>query len=109
MIFFNASSEITNGLNIAKSLNLFEIVSIGKIVFEKNIKTDAVKTAAKIVVSSDLNKYPMNIPKKMKTLKEINKTRTISDNTGRMGILRIQFIPANINKNCIDNIIKHVK
>ena len=48
-------SNITNGLNNTNFLKLPERVSIGKIVFEKNIKPAAIKTYAKIVVSSDLN------------------------------------------------------
>ena len=70
--FFSIESEITNGLNEASHERFGGIVSIGKIVLEKNNKKDEADIAANIDVSSDLNAYPNNIPSKMKVEDIIN-------------------------------------
>ena len=54
IIFFKIEFETTNGLYIAIYLNFSAIVSIGKIVLEKNINIAAIPIDAKVDVSSDL-------------------------------------------------------
>ena len=46
--------------------------------FEKNTKSDAKDIETRIVVSSDLNKYPINIPKNKKRETAIKRTIDIS-------------------------------
>ena len=54
MSFFMTASPKTNGLKDANIFNEGGIVSIGKMVFEKNNKKAATDIEARIAVSSDL-------------------------------------------------------
>ena len=58
----NAKLAATSGENFSM-LEIFPVVfSIGRIIFEKKTSRVAIIIDEKIIVSSDLNRYPINIP-----------------------------------------------
>ena len=77
MIFFRILSLITKGLRSAILFKDCGNVSNGKIVLEKNKKRLAALIVPSIDVSSDLNKYPINMPIKIKTPTTGNKAMAI--------------------------------
>lgn len=93
IIFFSRESVITRGLYTAIFFKDVEIASTGNIVLEKNIKRDATPMAAKIEVSSDLNEYPMNMPKKIKTLEDKKRTSRTFDKESTKLISVNQVLP----------------
>lgn len=66
MICRSNVSLTTNGVTAAKPLIESEIVSIGKIVEDKNNNSDDTVIDANTYVSSDLKRYPISIPSKIK-------------------------------------------
>ena len=95
-IFFNAKLETTIGLNTAKRINSEDIFSSGKIILEKNMNNVEIIIDENIIASSDLNKYPMNIPMKINTEKEASKTTRISSGIEKIFIFKIYLIPTKI-------------
>lgn len=93
MTFLNAKLERTNGLNLKMVINPEEIFSSGKITFEKNISSAAIIMEEKIMVSSLLNRYPINIPMAMKTETVMNKTIIKGNIISNIGIFKIYLTP----------------
>ena len=81
-MFFKRLSLTTKGLKLAIFLKRNGIPSKGIIVEEKNNNILETVIEAKVVVSSDLNKVPINIPsiiKKVVTKNNIKKVVNIED------------------------------
>ena len=108
-IFLSALSEITKGFKFVNSLKVEVIFSKGIITFEKKRVIADIKTDAKIVVSSDLNMYPINIPINIKTLMIKNKIVVNSNNGTFNVVLSMNFIPIKTKINCNTIIISDEK
>jgi len=98
-IFFSIELEITRGLSDANFIRFLEIFSNGRRVFEKNINIAEKITEAKIIVSSDLKRYPRNIPIKINTVRDANRADNNSRGIVKIFIFRINQMPPKTIRN----------
>ena len=84
---------ITNGLNEVISLRSGEILSKGRITPEMKSNKLPSETEASTPVSSEVNRYPMAIPRKVNTEELITKTRNIAGKATKVSFKKISETP----------------